>query len=85
MDELLNREKGTSAQLITFVKDRAGHDQRYAIDATKLHTELGWKPSITFEEGLRKTVEWFLENQEWVKEVTSGNYMEYYARMYAGK
>lgn len=85
MDELLDREKGTSAQLITFVKDRAGHDQRYAIDATKLHTELGWKPSITFEEGLRKTVEWFLENQAWVKEVTSGNYMEYYARMYAEK
>lgn len=82
MDEELKREKGTSAKLITYVKDRAGHDMRYAIDATKLHEELNWKPSITFEEGLRKTVRWFLENQVWVKEVTSGAYQEYYDSMY---
>lgn len=82
MDELLNRTPGESAQLITFVKDRAGHDQRYAIDATKLHHELGWKPSITFEDGLRKTVQWYLDHQDWVMEVTSGHYKEYYDRMY---
>jgi dTDP-glucose 4,6-dehydratase len=82
MDELLNRAPGESAQLITFVKDRAGHDQRYAIDATKLHQELGWKPSITFEDGLRKTVQWYLDHQDWVMEVTSGHYKEYYDRMY---
>lgn len=82
MDELLNRTPGESAQLITFVQDRAGHDQRYAIDATKLHHELGWKPSITFEDGLRKTVQWYLDHQDWVTEVTSGHYKEYYDRMY---
>lgn len=82
MDELLNRTPGESAGLITYVKDRAGHDQRYAIDATKLHQELGWKPSITFEDGLRKTVQWYLDHQDWVTEVTSGHYKDYYERMY---
>jgi dTDP-glucose 4,6-dehydratase len=85
MDELLDRTPGESAELITFVKDRAGHDQRYAIDATKLHRELGWKPSITFEEGLRKTVKWYLDNQAWVTEVTSGHYRDYYKKMYGEK
>jgi dTDP-glucose 4,6-dehydratase len=84
MDEKLGRKPGESAGLITYVKDRAGHDQRYAIDASKLDRELGWKPSITFEEGLRRTVQWYLDNPEWVKEVTSGNYTEYYDRMYGG-
>jgi len=82
MDQKLNRPEGTSKQLIRFVKDRAGHDLRYAIDAEKLATELSWKPSITFEEGLSKTVDWYLENQEWVKNVTSGEYQEYYRKMY---
>lgn len=82
MDQKLGREIGTSKQLIRFVKDRAGHDMRYAIDATKLETELGWKPSITFEEGLSKTVDWYLENQNWVENVTSGEYQEYYEKMY---
>lgn len=85
MDGLLGRTEGESAQLITHVTDRAGHDHRYAIDATKLHDELGWKPSISFEEGLRKTVEWYLANQDWVNDVTSGHYKEYYDRMYSGK
>lgn len=85
MDEQLNREAGESAQLISYVKDRAGHDMRYAIDATKLHDELGWKPSITFEEGLRKTVQWYLEHQDWVKEVTSGAYQSYYQTMYSNR
>ncbi|MDD2982209.1 MAG: dTDP-glucose 4,6-dehydratase [Crocinitomicaceae bacterium] len=83
MDEKLNREPGTSASLITYIKDRAGHDMRYAIDATKLETELGWKPSIQFEEGLSKTVDWYLENQNWVKDITSGSYQEYYKKMYS--
>ncbi len=82
MDEKLDRPKGNSRELIRFVKDRAGHDMRYAIDATKIETELGWKPSITFEEGLSKTVDWYLENQGWVKNVTSGAYQEYYDKMY---
>lgn len=82
MDDKLNRPKGTSKQLINFVKDRAGHDLRYAIDASKLETELGWKPSITFEEGLSKTVDWYLENQAWVKNVSSGEYQAYYEKMY---
>ena len=83
MDEKLNRQPGTSASLITYIKDRAGHDMRYAIDATKLETELGWKPSIQFEEGLSKTVDWYLENQDWVKDITSGSYQEYYKKMYS--
>jgi dTDP-glucose 4,6-dehydratase len=85
MDKKLNREPGTSKALITYVKDRAGHDKRYAIDATKLETELGWKPSITFEIGLEKTVDWYLENEEWVNQVTSGDYKEYYNQMYSNR
>ncbi len=82
MDNKLGREPGASAQLITFVKDRAGHDQRYAIDATKLNKELGWSPSLQFEEGLEKTVEWYLANQEWLDHVTSGAYKTYYEEQY---
>ena len=85
MDKKLNRNEGTSASLITYVKDRSGHDMRYAIDATKLENELGWKPSIKFEEGLEKTVDWYLENTEWVKEVTSGDYQKYYESMYSNR
>jgi dTDP-glucose 4,6-dehydratase len=85
MDEKLGRNNGESASLITYVTDRAGHDKRYAIDASKLENELGWKPSITFEEGLSKTVDWFLSNQEWVDKVTSGSYKEYYEIMYGGR
>lgn len=85
LDKKLNRTPGTSASLITFVKDRAGHDMRYAIDASKIAAETGWKPSITFEEGLEKTVDWYLANQEWVEEVTSGAYQQYYKDMYSGK
>ncbi|RUA07037.1 MAG: dTDP-glucose 4,6-dehydratase [Flavobacteriia bacterium] len=82
MDERLNRTKGDSAKLITYVKDRAGHDRRYAIDANKLNKELGWKPSVTFEEGLAKTLDWYLDNEEWLENVTSGAYQEYYKKMY---
>jgi dTDP-glucose 4,6-dehydratase len=82
MDKKLKRTIGTSEKLISFVGDRAGHDKRYAIDASKLERELGWKPSITFEEGLEKTVDWYLENQDWVKKVTSGEYQKYYQKMY---
>lgn len=82
MDKKLGRETGTSAQLITFVKDRAGHDQRYAIDATKLNKELGWEPSLQFEEGLEKTVDWYLTNEEWLEHVTSGTYQQYYSEQY---
>jgi len=82
LDEKLDRIKGTSEKLITYVKDRAGHDARYAIDATKLETELGWTPSIKFEQGLEKTVDWYLENQEWIEKITSGSYKEYYSKMY---
>ena len=82
MDEKLGREKGTSEKLITFVKDRAGHDLRYAIDATKLKNELGWKPSLQFKEGLSKTIDWYLNNSEWLNEVTSGNYQNYYEKQY---
>jgi dTDP-glucose 4,6-dehydratase len=82
MDEKLGRTKGESEGLITYVTDRAGHDKRYAIDASKLEEELGWTPSITFEEGLSKTVDWYLENQEWVEKVTSGAYQDYYKTMY---
>jgi dTDP-glucose 4,6-dehydratase len=83
MDNKLNRADGTSASLITFVKDRAGHDLRYAIDSTKLQNKLGWKPSLQFEEGLEKTVDWYLNNDEWLNNVTSGNYKEYYNAQYA--
>jgi dTDP-glucose 4,6-dehydratase len=82
MDEKLGREKGESEKLITYVTDRAGHDKRYAIDASKLENELNWMPSIKFEEGLSKTVDWYLENQDWVNKVTSGAYKEYYENMY---
>lgn len=82
MDEKLGREKGESEKLITFVKDRPGHDLRYAIDATKINKELGWKPSVTFEEGLSLTIDWFLSNQEWLDHVTSGDYQKYYEKQY---
>lgn len=82
MDKKLNRAAGTSAKLITYVKDRAGHDLRYAIDATKLNKELGWKPSLKFEEGLEKTVDWYLQNEEWLNRVTSGDYQKYYEAQY---
>ena len=82
MDNKLGRDKGESAKLITYVKDRAGHDLRYAIDATKIKNELNWMPSITFEEGLVKTVEWYLENEEWMNHITSGEYQDYYKKQY---
>ncbi|WP_294139799.1 dTDP-glucose 4,6-dehydratase [uncultured Sanguibacteroides sp.] len=81
-DRLLGRKEGTSDKLITYVTDRAGHDLRYAIDSTKLHKELGWEPSLQFEEGIEKTVRWYLENQEWLDDVTSGDYQSYYEKMY---
>lgn len=82
MDEKLGREDGTSAKLITYVKDRAGHDLRYAIDPSKLIGETGWRPEVTFEVGLAKTIDWFLGNQNWLKNVTSGAYLQYYSAMY---
>jgi len=85
MDEKLGREKGESAKLITFVKDRAGHDKRYAIDATKLNKELGWEPSLQFKEGLDKTIDWYLSNSEWIANVTSGSYKQYYDQQYVNR
>ena len=82
MDEKLNREKGSSEKLITYIKDRPGHDRRYAIDATKINKELGWKPSVTFEEGIALTIDWYLQNTEWLQHVTSGAYQNYYQDMY---
>jgi dTDP-glucose 4,6-dehydratase len=82
MDKKLDRAEGTSEKLITYVKDRAGHDKRYAIDATKLEKELGWKPSLQFEEGLEKTVDWYLNNNDWLTNVTSGEYQNYYNKQY---
>ncbi|MDE0536947.1 dTDP-glucose 4,6-dehydratase [Tenacibaculum sp. L6] len=82
VDKLLGREEGTSEKLITYVTDRAGHDYRYAIDSSKLKNELGWEPSLQFEEGIEKTVKWYLENEDWVKNVTSGEYQKYYQQMY---
>ncbi len=82
MDQKLGRPEGTSAQLITFVKDRPGHDLRYAIDASKINKELGWKPSVTFEQGLSITIDWFLSNKEWLNNVTSGDYQNYYKEQY---
>ncbi|MHA6697189.1 dTDP-glucose 4,6-dehydratase [Chryseobacterium sp. A321] len=82
MDAKLGRPPGASEQLITFVKDRPGHDLRYAIDATKIQKELGWEPSVTFEEGLAKTIDWFLTNEEWLNNVTSGAYQNYYKKQY---
>lgn len=82
MDEKTGKPKGTSQKLITFVTDRAGHDLRYAIDSSKIIRELGWKPSVTFEEGLSQTVDWYLTNKEWLQNVTSGSYQDYYAEQY---
>ncbi|WP_040532868.1 dTDP-glucose 4,6-dehydratase [Leeuwenhoekiella blandensis] len=82
MDLKLGREEGTSEQLITFVKDRPGHDLRYAIDASKINKELGWEPSVTFEEGLKQTIDWYFDNPEWLVHVTSGAYQEYYSKQY---
>lgn len=82
MDRKLGRPQGESQKLITFVADRAGHDLRYAIDSSKLQRELGWAPSLTFEEGLEKTVDWYLANEKWIKNVTSGEYQDYYNKHY---
>ncbi|CAL67002.1 dTDP-glucose 4,6-dehydratase [Christiangramia forsetii] len=82
MDRKLNRTDGDSAKLITYVKDRPGHDKRYAIDASKINEELGWKPSVTFEEGLEKTIDWYLSHEEWLDNVTKGKYREYYNKQY---
>ena len=82
MDRKLGREEGTSVQLITYVTDRAGHDKRYAIDSSKLTKELKWEPSLQFEEGMEKTVDWYLENEEWMERIVSGEYEKYYAKMY---
>ena len=83
VDRLLEREEGSSNKLITYVKDRAGHDLRYAIDSSKLKNELGWKPSLQFEEGIEKTANWYIKNQKWIDNVTSGAYKDYYKRIYS--
>ncbi len=83
MDEKLDRKTGTSEKLITYVKDRAGHDLRYAIDSSKLQKELGWEPSLQFEEGIEKTIDWYLSNQDWLDNVTSGDYLKYYDEQYS--
>ena len=83
VDRLLGREEGSSEKLITYVADRAGHDLRYAIDSTKLKNELGWEPSLQFEEGIEKTVRWYLHNQDWLDRVTSGDYLRYYDEIYS--
>ena len=83
MDAKIGNPEGHSEKLITYVKDRPGHDLRYAIDATKLNKELGWMPSVTFEEGLSKTIDWFLENKEWLDHVTTGDYQKYYDKQYS--
>jgi dTDP-glucose 4,6-dehydratase len=85
MDRKLNRPEGTSAKLITFVKDRAGHDLRYAIDSSKLRRDLGWEPSLQFEEGLEKTVDWYFSNEEWLNNVVSGAYEKYYEKQYTNR
>jgi dTDP-glucose 4,6-dehydratase len=85
MDKKLNRPEGESEELITYVKDRAGHDLRYAIDATKIKNELGWEPSVQFEEGISKTIDWYLDNEEWMKNVTSGDYQKYYDKQYLNR
>ena len=84
VDRLLGRAEGEDLNLITYVKDRLGHDTRYAIDSTKLQKELGWEPSLQFEEGIEKTVKWYLDNEEWLENVTSGDYQKYYENMYKG-
>ncbi len=83
MDQKLGRKEGTSEKLITYITDRPGHDKRYAIDASKINKELGWKPSVTFEEGLSKTIGWYLENETWLEHVTSGEYQKYYDKQYS--
>lgn len=83
MDAKLGREAGESAKLITYIKDRPGHDRRYAIDATKIKNELGWEPSVTFEEGLSITIDWYLQNEDWMNNVTSGAYQKYYTNQYS--
>ena len=83
MDEKLGRQAGESAELITYIKDRPGHDRRYAIDANKIKNELGWQPSVTFEQGLSQTIDWYLSNQAWLNEVTTGNYQKYYSLQYS--
>jgi dTDP-glucose 4,6-dehydratase len=85
MDKKLGRPEGESAKLITFVKDRAGHDLRYAIDSKKLMTELGWEPSLQFEEGIEKTIDWYMDNQEWLDNITSGAYQQYYEAQYVDR
>jgi dTDP-D-glucose 4,6-dehydratase len=85
MDKKLNRAKGTSEKLITYVKDRPGHDLRYAIDSSKLQKELGWSPIPEFTDGLERTVEWYLTNTRWLDRVLSGDYSKYYERMYSGR
>ena len=85
VDRLLGRPEGADMDLITYVTDRAGHDLRYAIDSTKLQKELGWEPSLQFEEGIEKTVRWYLDNQDWLDSVTSGDYLKYYESMYSGR
>jgi dTDP-glucose 4,6-dehydratase len=85
MDKKLGRPEGTSEKLITYVTDRSGHDLRYAIDASKIMKELGWKPSLQFEEGIDKTIDWYLQNQEWMDNVTSGDYQNYYKQMYSAR
>ena len=85
MDKKLGRREGESAELITYVKDRAGHDRRYAIDATKIKNDLNWEPSIQFAEGLERTVDWYLANNEWLQHVTSGQYRQYYSQQYETK
>ncbi len=85
MDEKLGNLQGTSEKLITYVKDRPGHDRRYAIDASKINKELGWKPSVTFEEGLSQTIDWYLQNSNWLNNVTSGSYQKYYTKMYENR
>ena len=85
MDKKLGRSEGESEKLITYVTDRAGHDLRYAIDSSKLQKEFGWKPSLQFEEGIEKTVDWYIENQQWLDNVTSGNYQKYYEDMYGNR
>ena len=83
MDAKLGRPEGTSEKLISYVTDRAGHDMRYAIDATKLKEELGWEPSLQFEEGIEKTIDWYVENEDWMNRIVSGDYQEYYKQQYS--
>ena len=85
MDRKLNRAEGSSKKLITFVKDRPGHDLRYAIDSSKVKKDIGWEPTVSFEEGLERTVDWYLANSEWLNNVISGEYEKYYNSMYSGR